>query len=281
MQQKLIKNSCNTFEIVHITKNGDRIPVEVNNHLINYKGRKACLAISRDMTERKKAEKALKESEGRLKIAMDMAKLVYWEYDVESDMFTFDNRFYTIYGTTAEYEGSSKMSADEYARRFIPPEESHLVAEEIAQALETDDPNFFGQSEHTIIRADGEKRFIIVRFGVIKDDKGRTIKTYGANQDITELKKAEKQLKETIDELERSNDELQQFAYVSSHDLQEPLRTIASFTQLLERRYKGQLDSDADEFMDYIVDAAKRMQQLINDLLEYSRVTTKEKNLKL
>ncbi len=161
---KLIKNSCNTFEIVHMTKNGDRIPVEVNNHLINYKGRKACLAISRDITERKKAEKALQESEGRLKIAMDMAKLVYWEYDVESDMFTFDNRFYTIYGTTAEYEGSSKkIPLMNMPERFIPPEESHLVAEEIAQALETDDPNFFGQSEHanTIIRADGEKRSII------------------------------------------------------------------------------------------------------------------------
>lgn len=92
--------------------------------------------------------------------------------------------------------------------------------------------------------------------------------------DTTDRKMAEKKLNEALDGLKRSNDELQQFAYVSSHDLQEPLRTIASFTQLLERRYKNKLDSDADEFIEYIVDAAIRMKQQIQDLLEYSRVTT-------
>ena len=91
--------------------------------------------------------------------------------------------------------------------------------------------------------------------------------------DLTEQKKSEQELHDLLEDLERSNKELQQFAYVSSHDLQEPLRTIASFTQLLERRYKGKFDSDADEFMDYIVEAAKRMQQMILDLLEYSRVS--------
>ncbi|MEN6552382.1 MAG: ATP-binding protein [Methanobacterium sp.] len=85
--------------------------------------------------------------------------------------------------------------------------------------------------------------------------------------DINERKRLEEELK-------RSNQELQQFAYVASHDLQEPLRTISSFTQLLERRYKEKLDPDADEFIEYVVEAAQRMQQMILDLLEYSRIMT-------
>ncbi len=83
---------------------------------------------------------------------------------------------------------------------------------------------------------------------------------------------AEEEMEKLIEELKRSNEELEQFAYITSHDLQEPLRTIASFTQLLERRYKGRFDSDADEFIDYIVDASVRMKQMIQGLLEYSRI---------
>ncbi len=90
-----------------------------------------------------------------------------------------------------------------------------------------------------------------------------------------ERKKAEKELKETVEELKRSNDELQQFAYITSHDLQEPLRTIASYTQLIERRYKDKLDGDADEFLDFIVKAAVRMKDMIQGLLYYSRVGTR------
>jgi len=110
-----------------------------------------------------------------------------------------------------------------------------------------------------------------------------------AQQDITALKKAEEEivrLNKDLEsrvvclsalnrELERSNRDLEQFAYVASHDLQEPLRMISSFTQLLEQRYKGKFDKSADEFIKFVVEGANRMQSMINDLLSYSRLSTR------
>lgn len=96
----------------------------------------------------------------------------------------------------------------------------------------------------------------------------------GTGRDITQRMRVEAELEEAIAELERSNDELERFAYVASHDLKEPLRMIHSYLDLVRRRYEGALDEDADEFIEYATDGAERMRQMIDDLLTYSRIGT-------
>jgi len=112
-------------------------------------------------------------------------------------MFAFDDQFYALWGTTAEREGGPLMSSQDYARKFIPAEDASIVAEEISKALATTNPKFTSQVEHRIIRADGTEGVIAVRFGITKDSKGHTIRTYGANQDITDRKRAEDALRES------------------------------------------------------------------------------------
>lgn len=185
------------LEIKH--KNGKIIPFLLNASVYRDESGNVMgiFAAARNITNIKKAEKELLESQNKLKIAMDLAKLVYWEYDVEKDQFTFDDQFYSLYGTTTDEVGGVTMSSLEYSKRFIPQEWSNVVAVEIKKALLTSDPNYKGYAEHPIIRADGERRFILVRFGVVKDENGKTIKTYGANQDITERIAAIQKIKDS------------------------------------------------------------------------------------
>jgi len=134
---------------------------------------------------------------GRIQLAqaMDLAHLVNWEYDVATDQFTFDDRFYAQCGTTATREGGPRMSAAAFAQQFLHPDDAHLVVANIAQALRAPEAQYTCKLECRLVRRDGVLRHLLVNLTTIRDGAGHIIGLHGANQDITERRTAEEALR--------------------------------------------------------------------------------------
>lgn len=231
-------------------------------------------AIIKDISDRKATEKQLAESNERFAILSDATNDAIWDWNIETDEHFWGEGFHKLFGINLELEGKSP----EFWKNRVHPDDFKAIQIILSQLLNQRDQNYF-ESEYRFRKQDNTYAYVIDKATVIRNKEGNPIRIVGVMMDITHRRKYEESLKKLNEELahsnrelEISNKELEQFAYVASHDLQEPLRMISSFLGLIEKKYKNQLDEKGIEYIHYAVDGAKRMREIILDLLEFSRV---------
>ncbi len=237
--------------------------------LLSEGGRPSRLAGTiQDVTERREVEEALRVRDAELRSLYDSSPLMMGIVELvgEDVLHVSENPSTTRFFGTLGVEAGQRLTSE----MGMPPAATALWVRRYREAVAARRPVRF-EYRHQL---SGGSRWLSATVCPIETAPWQRPRCAYVMEDATDRKRAEEQLVVQADELARSNRELEQFAYVASHDLQEPLRTMASFAQLLEVRYRGRLDGDADDFLAFITDGAGRMRALITDLLSYAKLSS-------
>lgn len=231
------------------------------------------LAVGKDITEKKKAQEQIRLSNDRFQIAAEATNDAIWEWDRTTDSLIWMEGFKRLFG----YDYNAAYTHQDWKDK-VHPEDLPGVMVHINKELENPDIKVI-RFEYRFKRKDGTYAVVIDQAQVLRNSNQEVTGMIGATQDITDRKKSErellhlnKSLKEKNEQLALSNTELEHFAYVASHDLQEPLRMITGFLTQLNKKYGSELDEKGRTYIHYAVDGAGRMRIIIQELLKYSRL---------
>lgn len=265
----------NIVEIPAINNN-PKVAVDIRYGPI-YEGNTIIGAIIniRDITETREKELELLRTHERFYYAAKATNDAIWDWDIQNDIiFRVGDGLKNMFGYDKDEAVKDKGF---WIQRIHPDDHDRMVAEREKVLFKTKE--LYWEDEYRFRKSDNTYAHVFDKGYIIRDEAGKPLRMIGATQDVSQRKESEallqelnNRLKKRADELAHSNIELERFAYVASHDLQEPLRMVTSFLQLLRKRYEDTLDETALQYIGFAVDGAERMKVLIMDLLDYSRV---------
>ena len=254
-----------------VRKDGSLLDIELSAKFLSDK---RFIAFVRDISERKKSEQAVRISNERYNLVSKATNHAIWEHDILSgSTIRTGDGFKSLFG----YENDMDNEDPQASISLIHPEDLPAVLKSKEIIYQTPEAHYW-EHEYRFLKACGEYAYVYDKGYVIRDVQGKAVRMIGAIQDITNLKENEINLRKLNKHLQKQtkaltviNAELEQFAYVASHDLQEPLRMVTSFLTLIEQKYGNAIDDNGRKYIGFAVDGAKRMRQIILDLLEFSR----------
>lgn len=234
------------------------------------------VVVAEDITESRIYEKILAEKVAileRQRDQMEAAESIFsygsWEYDVKETMTTYSDGLFKLLGLSPDDYPEGKIERLFY-NQFIIPQDKKMVLDFLKNIIANKEPDFY--IEHQIIDANGKLKHVAMKAKCFYDEE-KISRILGVIADRSEVEAYQIELERRMKSLKKSNSELEQFAYVASHDLQEPLRKIISFGERLNYKYADKLGDEGKFFVERMTNAANRLQTLIQDLLTYSRVS--------